>query len=89
MVFLSQGALLQMWHFVALLAFSNLHWVKEPMEALLPSRETTNEPTQLGDLPQAVHGCCGLAVHNCNFLSTLLILLLGTYLVPYSYPSHW
>jgi len=59
------------------------------MEARLPSRETADEPTQLGDLPRAVHGCCGLAVHDSNFLSTLLILLLGIYLVPYSYPSHW
>ena len=88
-VFLSQGAPLQTWHFVALLAFSNPQRVKEPMEALLPSRETAEEPTQLDDLPRAVHSCCDLTVHDSNFLSTLLILLLGTYLVPYSYPSHW
>lgn len=48
-----------------------------------------NEPTQPSSPPQAIHSCCGLTVHDCNFLSTLLILLLGTYLVPYSYPSHW
>lgn len=53
-----------------------------------PQRSSQWTP-QLSNHPKAIHRCCALAVHDCNFLSTLLILLLGTYLVPYSYPSHW
>lgn len=70
-------------------SFSNLQRVKVQMEALLLFGVTADEPPQRGDHPRAVHCCCGLAVHDRIFLSTLLILLLGTYLVPYSYPSHW
>lgn len=52
-----------------------------------PGQQPVNPPSWVTTLGQTQ--ICALAVRDCNLSSALLILLLGTYLVPYSYPSHW
>lgn len=81
------GSSLQSRDFPALSALSNLQWVRADGGRASPGQQPVNPSSWVTTLGWTQ--ISALAVHDCNFSSTLLILLLGTYLVPYSYPSHW